>query len=64
MKTEDIQARDRVALTFTGEVAENDRNTPLEVKAGADGLAIDGNVFISWEWIDNARRVLQTLQNG
>ena len=57
MKTDEIEARDRAAMIFTGSIPENGFNTPVEAVAGKDGLMIDEHVLIPWEWIDSAKEL-------
>jgi hypothetical protein len=46
---------------FIGTFANGDYNDELEIDAEEDGLQFSNGIFISWEWIDQARRAVLLL---
>lgn len=52
MKTDEIEARDRVAQTFTGTIPDGEHNRSVEIVATESGLVIDEAITVPWGWIE------------
>lgn len=59
MKTDDTEARDRVALTWTTSFPDGEYNREVEVIATRDGLCVDEFRTIPWEWIEAAHKKVE-----
>ena len=55
MKTDENEARDRMAMTFTGSIPVGSRSETFEIKAQTNGLLVEESFVIPWEWILKAR---------
>lgn len=45
-------------------IADGDYNRSVVIEAVADGIEIDDLIFISYEWLDRARKLLPSQNSG
>ena len=55
MKADEITARDRAELNFTGSIPDGETCRDIAIEATKDGLLVDDTFVITWEWIRSAK---------